>query len=168
MGKLLSSSDHPNICLNATSQKVFTQVQLLFHGPAQARLSPEMGYVGNSLFPTNAVISLKVTGGALPMVTPTGGGGTARREEVTAEDSFSIPIESISSALKSGLRCLISTSVQEIPGNVAAKCSSDIVHAQKELWPSTDLSQICKTSSASRETLIHEQQGSWRLAERLD
>lgn len=38
MGKLLNSSDHPDICLNAMSQKVFTQVQLLFHGPAQVSL----------------------------------------------------------------------------------------------------------------------------------
>lgn len=49
------------------------------------------------------IISLKVTGRALPTVTPlTGGGDTARREEATAEGSFSIPTKSISSALKSG------------------------------------------------------------------
>lgn len=36
-----------------------------------------MGYVGNSLFPASAILSLKVTGGALPTVTPrTGGRGT--------------------------------------------------------------------------------------------
>lgn len=37
-GKLLNSSDHPDICLKATSQKVFMQVQLLLHGPAQVSL----------------------------------------------------------------------------------------------------------------------------------
>lgn len=37
-GELLNSSDHPDVCLKATSQKVFTQVQLLFHGPAKVSL----------------------------------------------------------------------------------------------------------------------------------
>lgn len=59
--------------------------------------------MGNSVSPTKAVFSLKVTGHALLTLTPyTGGGGTARREEATAEGSFSILTKSISSALKSG------------------------------------------------------------------
>lgn len=48
--------------------------------------------MGNSLSPANVIISLKVTVGALPMMTPcTGGRGTAGKWEATAWGPFSIP-----------------------------------------------------------------------------
>jgi len=51
-----------------------------------------MGYVGNSLSPAKVIISQKVTGGALPTVTPcTGGHGTAGRWEAAAWGPFGIP-----------------------------------------------------------------------------
>lgn len=48
--------------------------------------------MGNSLSPANVILSLKVTGGALPTVTPRAGGrGTAGRWEAAARGPFGIP-----------------------------------------------------------------------------
>lgn len=47
VGKLVNSSDHPDVRVKATSQRVFTQVQLPFHDPAQ--VSPD-GPGGNGRF----------------------------------------------------------------------------------------------------------------------